>query len=319
MSLRRLIGRRGVVRFGTNNYKYNSNNNNNNSINNYYNDNPIARSTHSFHSFSSFGSQTNVGGLVHKSTVNPRSMCYQSIKNPESCNSEEGRVIQIGDCIDLSKLLFTQDRGYLVRCHDHQVVTADHLVGKLVVIYFVSLHCYFDSEDRNLTKSLADAYNGLKSKNCFEVVLVVVDDVGTSDGGFEDPSLQEKFKDIVSGCPSWLAIPFSDVTSRMRLKRKFGIFHRLFDAEVFHIDSTGRLLDSSFLEDLIQIFGSVAYPFEHERATVLNYQDKVASGLFSLKALLGSSERDFVISNEGDEVPITTLENKKRWVPGSIL
>ncbi|XP_017219564.1 probable nucleoredoxin 1 isoform X1 [Daucus carota subsp. sativus] len=227
----------------------------------------------------------------------------------ERCDFEKDKRIEKGDFVDLSTLLFTANRDYLIKYNHPQLVTAEQLAGKVIGIYFQPLHSPPPHDDNGHSIALVATYNDLKANNCFEVVLVVVDDDVTSEPGkiCFNPSLQGKFQDIYSHTPSWLAIPFSDITSRQCLKRKFGFFSRY--PQVVLIDSAGMVLDTS-PRNLFQTYGSEAYPFSDERISFLKDRDKTAFSQPSLKALLGSSERDFVISNKGYKVPISTLENK---------
>lgn len=201
------------------------------------------------------------------------------------------------------------------------------MAGKVIVLYFAPLHPspYLNGNEYRL--ALLDIYNDLKANNCFEVVLVVVDDVpifSVEPGKIcADPSLQGKFNDICSQAPSWPAIPFSDITSRHCLKRKLGPFGQLCDPIEVLIDSKGVVLDTS-PHQLFQTYGSEAYPFSDKRISFLKSRDKTAFCQPSLRALLGSSGRDFVISNTGYKVKyiycehfiinILTILNKNKFV-----
>ncbi|XP_074324370.1 uncharacterized protein LOC141661285 [Apium graveolens] len=57
-------------------------------------------------------------------------------------------------------------------------------------------------------------------------------------------------------------------------------------------------------------YGALGYPFSDKRLKFLRTEDYLASQQPSLKTLLGSSQRDYVISNNGAKVPIHTLEEK---------
>ncbi|KAK1358868.1 hypothetical protein POM88_043342 [Heracleum sosnowskyi] len=170
-----------------------------------------------------------IRGLNH-----PTCMFYHS-KREDECDSEKLNIIKQGDVVDVSELLFSKHRDYLIRYNDPNPVTAEQLAGKFIVIYFLPFHYHVDIHppDRIFKESLIDIYNDLKFKNCFEVVMVV--------------------------------------------------------------DET---------------YGSEAYPFDEERIAILKAKDKMAFSQHSLKELLGSSQRDFVISNKGEEIPIQTLEDK---------
>lgn len=182
-------------------------------------------------------------------------------------------------------------------------VTAEQLAGKFIVIYFLPLHYHVDqnSPDMVLKESLVDTYNDLKIRNCFEVVMVV-DEVTSWERGQLCDDLILKFDDIVSKFPSWAAIPFSDIKSRKRLKSRFGHLGKLRGSSMVLIDSTTGLVLDTLYQKLFQTYGSEAYPFSDERIAILKAKDKMAFSRHSLKELLGSPERDFVISNKGEEV-----------------
>ncbi|KAK1348249.1 hypothetical protein POM88_054968 [Heracleum sosnowskyi] len=86
-------------------------------------------------------------------------------------------------------------------------------------------------------------------------------------------------------------------------------------------------LDTGFMEYLIHTYNSLQHKSGFE-VVFVNVDDAVdilnAARQPSLKALLASPERDYLISNKGDKVPIHTLEDMvcfwwKIWVPGFIL
>ncbi|KAK1385207.1 hypothetical protein POM88_022942 [Heracleum sosnowskyi] len=254
---------------------------------------------------------------ANKFILNPRSLCYLSEEAKGSCDSDSGiletkekqlEMIEKGDTVNLSELLFTKNRDYLIRYNDPQRVTADQLAGKVVVLYFVRE----DPHRRRDTSmaSLIDVYNDLKPKNCFEVVFVFVDDDGNSP--FPSPQKTEPqiFEDIFSLMP-WTAIPFSDINLRKYLKRRFGLPKSHWSNYPIGIvvDATGMVLQTS-CEQIIDIYGSPAYPFSDERLALLDSEDDIITMQPSLKNLLASPQRDYVISNTGEKVPIHTLEDK---------
>lgn len=58
------------------------------------------------------------------------------------------------------------------------------------------------------------------------------------------------------------------------------------------------------------MYGSPGYPFSDERLAFLDSEYKAVAKQPSLKTLLVSAERDYVISNRGEKVPIESLEDK---------
>lgn len=156
---------------------------------------------------------------------------------------------------------------------------------------------------------LIDIYKKLEPKGGFEVVFVAVGDgltcLDTRESTSTYSTSQQHFEDIFSTMP-WTAIPFSDLKSRKRLEKMFVIVRdtRLEMLPVsFVIDSRGVVL----LDDATQVFsvyGSAGYPFTKERLKCLDYEDNVTLEQLSISTLLASPERDYVITNKGDQVYI---------------
>ncbi|KAL8093182.1 hypothetical protein AgCh_035171 [Apium graveolens] len=133
----------------------------------------------------------------------------------------ELQIIRKGDMTDLHYLLFTKDRDYLVKYNDDRQVKAVHLAGKVIVLYFVPLHHDYLSSRRS-TSFLIDTYTYLLPDNNFEVVLV---GYGTAEGRLSSDTHTDSKKNFeaIFSCMPWAAIPFSDITSREHLARRFGI------------------------------------------------------------------------------------------------
>ncbi|KAL8093829.1 putative nucleoredoxin 1 isoform X2 [Apium graveolens] len=223
---------------------------------------------------------------------------------------EEGfSDVKEGDIINLSDLIFSEDRDYLVR-YNGQQVKAEELVGKAVLVYFLPVSHDLDFYQENWITYLIDIYNDLLPKNDFEVILVAVDDPSVPATPCCSPTEPYKvFESIFSRVP-WTAIPFSNLASRKRIARRFGI------SEIGFVYSTSVLLDAKGMVlkcDYCWLFGqygTLGFPFTDERIKFLDSEDDAAINQPSLEALLGSSERDYLITNKGDKVPIHTLKNK---------
>lgn len=175
---------------------------------------------------------------------------------------------------------------------------AAHLADKVIVLYFVPLlPDYSSSRSRSF---LIDTYNYLLPDNSFEVVLVaygIAEDRILSDS---HTNSKKTFEAIFS-CMPWTAIPFSDITSRERLASRFGIgWPSDYSAPVV-IGSSGMVLQSVGC-DLFEKYGGLGYPFSDEWIQYLETQDAATAKNPSLKALLASPKRDYVISNKGDKV-----------------
>ncbi|KAL6582475.1 hypothetical protein OROMI_006489 [Orobanche minor] len=186
------------------------------------------------------------------------------------------------------------------------MVKAGELANKLIAVYLVPLQAV-SLEERMATTHLIDTYNYLLPHNVFEVVLVAYETDKTLRGGSNiDP--EKQFETMFSRMP-WTAIPFSDKASRDCLTRRFGVCQYWSGFDSFVIDSTGRVLQDRCLY-LFEKYGGLGYPFTNERIRFLESQDAALAEQPSLKKLLASPERDYVISNKGDKVPIDTLEEK---------
>lgn len=194
-----------------------------------------------------------------------------------------------GECHDLSSLLASEERDYLVRNNGEQVKIKD-LNGKIVGLYFSASWC---PPCRGFTPSLADVYNELSPKGNFEVVLV------TSDRD------EEAFNSYFAKMP-WLAIPFSDSATVSKLKQKFGV------SGIPHLvilDASGRVSTAEGVEVIME-YEAAAYPFTLERINQLKEKEEEAKRNQSLKTLLVNGSRDYVISDGGKQVPVSELEGK---------
>lgn len=138
-------------------------------------------------------------------------------------------------------------------------------------------------------------YSDCKLNNNFEVVSVPVG---------VDPSLNgdghsvKSSEDFFSRMP-WLSIPSSDIASRKFLQRSFGISEDMLPA-TFIIDPTGKVLQTDWY--VFDIYGASGYPFSDERIKFLKEEDEAIAKQPSLKALLASPQRDYLISSDGEEV-----------------
>lgn len=175
---------------------------------------------------------------------------------------------------------------------------AEELANKLIAVYFVPLLAGY-LEERLPTTHLIDTYNYLLPHNVFEVVLVAYETDKTLHSS-SNINPEKQFEAIFSHMP-WTAIPFSDITSRECLFRRFGI--RSFGTRLhsFVIDSTGMVLQTE-CSYLFEEYGGLGYPFTDARIQYLESLDAVLGEQPSLKMLLASPRRDYVISNRGDKV-----------------
>ncbi|CAI9756277.1 unnamed protein product [Fraxinus pennsylvanica] len=104
----------------------------------------------------------------------------------------------------------------------------------------------------------------------------------------------------------WLAIPFSDSETRDGLDKLFdvsGIPHLVI------LDDNGKKLTIEGV-GIIREHGVEGYPFTPERIQELKEQEEEAKRNQTLKSLLVSRSRDYVIRPDGKKVPVIELEGK---------
>ncbi|XP_058194947.1 probable nucleoredoxin 1 [Rhododendron vialii] len=199
----------------------------------------------------------------------------------------EGDVVAEQSKHDLQSLLFCPDRDFLIRNNGDEV-KVDNLKGKKVGLYFSASWC---GPCQQFTPNLVEVYNELSPKGDFEIVFVSAD---------KD---DEAFKGYFSKMP-WLAIPFSDSSTRDRLDESFkvmGIPHLVI------LDENGKVVTEEGVE-FIRDYGVDAYPFTQERIKEIKDEEEKAKREQPLKFFLASRSRDFVISANGNKVSISELE-----------
>nr|AMA21639.1 cotton nucleoredoxin 1 [Gossypium barbadense] len=192
-------------------------------------------------------------------------------------------------CLDLKSLLSSSDRDFLVRNNGDQV-KIDSLKGKKLGLYFSASWC---GPCRRFTPNLIEVYTELSTKGDFEVIFVSAD---------ED---EESFNGYFSKMP-WLAIPFSDSEARKRLDEPFsvmGIPHLVL------LDENGKVLTEEGVE-IIREYGEEGYPFTPEKIQELKDLEEKAKKEQSIKTILVSRSRDFVVTSDGSKVPVSELEGK---------
>ncbi|XP_074375712.1 putative nucleoredoxin 1 [Apium graveolens] len=222
--------------------------------------------------------------------------------NEEQLNTTTPLVIKIGDTVNLSDLLFTKNRNYLINSN-RQRVEAKHLSGKYVVLYFMPLTPYHDSLG-TLTTHLLDVYSKLQPRGDFEIVLVATNDHVSHYYQGASTTPRERFRELFSTMP-WPAIPFFDLESRKRLETIFG------NSSSAIIDPRGVVLQCE-ADPLFLRYGADAYPFTNERIQSIDFEDNLVlmQQPLSIKKLLATPERDYLINNIGDQVPLDGLDHK---------
>ncbi|KAL2903289.1 putative nucleoredoxin 1 [Bienertia sinuspersici] len=191
---------------------------------------------------------------------------------------------------DLRSLLFSAHIDFLLRNNGLQV-GIEALKGKKVGLYFSAS---WSGSCRRFTPNLVEVYNELISqKKDFEVVFVSADD--------DDESFDKYFSNM-----PWLAIPFSDSEKRDALEELFNV------EEVpclVIVDENGKVLTDNGVE-IIRDHEAQGYPFTPERIQILKDQEEKARKEQTLRSILVSNSRDFVLSATGEKVPVKELEGK---------
>uniref|UniRef100_A0A803L0K3 protein-disulfide reductase n=1 Tax=Chenopodium quinoa TaxID=63459 RepID=A0A803L0K3_CHEQI len=195
----------------------------------------------------------------------------------------------MADSYDLSALLSTEERDFLIRNNGDQV-KINGLSGKTLGLYFSASWC---PPCRGFTPTLIETYKELSEKGDFEIVFVSSDR--------DEESFQGYFSKM-----SWLAVPISDKDTKKSLGEKFsvmGIPHLVI------LDKDGKVSTSEGVE-LVMEHGAQAYPFTQERINQLKEEEEAAKRNQNLKTLLENGSRDFVISSDDKKVSVSELEGK---------
>ncbi|KAK1549475.1 hypothetical protein Q3G72_002642 [Acer saccharum] len=191
----------------------------------------------------------------------------------------------------LISVLETNGADVLLHSNGNQV-TSSELEGKIIGLYFAASSSEICQA---FTPQLIDFYNELISlKNDFEIILISLDND------------EESFYKHISAMP-WLAIPHSNQSARDCLKSLYVIedvpLLVLFNAKGDFLRSDGVLL--------VFQFGATGYPFTSERIKQLEEEEESQKKNQTLKSVLATPpDRDFLISSDGKEVPISELEGK---------
>ncbi|KAL7149106.1 hypothetical protein ABFS83_05G017100 [Erythranthe nasuta] len=186
---------------------------------------------------------------------------------------------------DLSSILSSPNRDYLVR-----KVKFDSFKGKIIGLYFSASWC---GPCQQFTPRLVEVYNELAQTKNFEIIFISSD---------ED---DESFDTYFSKMP-WLAIPFSDSDTRQKLDELFGVSGL---PHLVILNEDGRILTSEGVRVILKN-RSDGYPFTSEHIEKLKKQEEEAKMNQSLKSLLVTESRDYVITSDGKKVPVAELEGK---------
>ncbi|KAI4302241.1 hypothetical protein MLD38_038015 [Melastoma candidum] len=190
---------------------------------------------------------------------------------------------------DVASILSSPSRNFLIR-NDGTQVPVESLKGKKVGLYFSASWC---GPCHRFTPVLAEAYADFSPKGDVEIVFLSADKDADSFRGY--------FSDM-----PWLAVPFSDSATRDSLDELFKVSGI---PCLVILDETGKVVTESGVE-IIREYGVEGYPFTVERFKELKDQEEEAKRNQTLKYLLVSDSRDFVISSKGGKVSVSEFEGK---------
>ncbi|XP_078156041.1 uncharacterized protein LOC144551804 [Carex rostrata] len=195
-----------------------------------------------------------------------------------------------GETYDIISLLSGNERDYLVRNNGDKVKIED-LKDKTLGFYFSASWC---PPCRKFTPKLTETYHDLLSQSKpLEVIFISRD---------QD---EESFTSYFSKMP-WLAIPFSDSEAREKLAKTFKVMGI---PTLAMIDANGNFLTDDAVEFVTE-YGSGAYPFTAERFAELNEIIEAQKRNQTIRSILVSGDRDYVVSGRGDKIPVSELEGK---------
>lgn len=152
---------------------------------------------------------------------------------------------------------------------------------------------------------LENLYNDLYPHNGFEVIFVAVKDDAYHDHVRYRDCCKHLEEEILSLRP-WIAVPLSDIPSESSLERKGFPEISTDTPTVLIVDATGMVLQCHNAYYILELYGSLGYPFSDERIKFLQSEDDAIAMQPSLQSLLASPQRDYVISNKGDKVILFT-------------
>lgn len=156
-------------------------------------------------------------------------------------------------------------------------------------LYFSASWC---PHCKSFNSQLTKIYNDISSENKgFKIVLISLD------------WSEEEFNKDFSRMP-WLAVPFSDWETRQRLSELFKITGV---PTLIILDGKNGCFVSNEAAELVVEYGSRAYPFTQERIKEIKYEEETMKRNQTLKSLLVSPERDYVLSSKGNKVNIRCL------------
>ncbi|KAG6483116.1 probable nucleoredoxin 1-1 [Zingiber officinale] len=191
---------------------------------------------------------------------------------------------------DIVSLLSTDERDFLIRNNGDKVAIGS-LEGKVIALYFAV------SGSRPFTLRLIEVYSELRSlDNNFEIIFVT------------DETNEDCFDEDFSEMP-WLAIPFSDTWMRGKLENIFLATSLPNLPNLVILDANGKVLNRKGVQ-AVKGYGSEGYPFTVEKISKLREEMENAKKDQTLRSVLVSSSRDYLIANDRSKVSVSNLEGK---------
>nr|AAU04768.1 protein disulfide isomerase (PDI)-like protein 4 [Cucumis melo] len=195
---------------------------------------------------------------------------------------------------DISSLLSSERRDFLIRNNGDQVKISS-LIGKRVGLYFSAGWC---PPCRLFTPKLSEFYKELLANNSknndFEIIFISSDRDALS------------FKAYFSKMP-WLSIPFDDLETQKKLKILFQLKSIPY---LVGIDGNGKSSSDDGV-NLVKEFGSDAYPFTADRKKqLLAQKEEAKKNTQTITSVLASASRNYLVSNDGKQIPVSKLEGK---------
>ncbi|KAH9627195.1 hypothetical protein KSS87_020741 [Heliosperma pusillum] len=189
---------------------------------------------------------------------------------------------------DLPSILCSSNRNFFVRNNGDQV-SIETLKGKKIGLYFSASWC---GPCRRFTPTLVEVYGEILSRTKdFEVVFITFDE--------DDESFEKYFVNM-----PWLAVPFSDLEACDSLEELFNVKET---PHLVILDENGKVLMDDGVE-IIRDYEAEAYPFTPERIRKLVEMEERARKEQSLRSILTHNSLDFVLSADGEKVPVSELE-----------
>ncbi|XP_042399845.1 probable nucleoredoxin 1-2 isoform X2 [Zingiber officinale] len=197
---------------------------------------------------------------------------------------------------DIVSLLSTDERNFLIRNNGDKVAIGS-LEGKMIALYF---SISWSPRCKRFTLRLIEVYNELTSRdNNFEIIFLPYDCCKSCN------SCEKSFIEYFSKIP-WFTVPFSDDKIKKKLHELFQVSRR---PTLVILDTDGKVLNREGVQ-AIRGYGTEAYPFTVEKISKLREEVENAKKDQTLRSILVSSSRDYLITNDRSKVSVSSLQGK---------